>query len=157
MRPPDISSKEPAPIKKPIVKAKAKRQYGGPGTFIAHSDARGSSESLTGSPQPAGGSPSNMSSWSSRTSNTWKAAASTTDLRPEALPSSLRSSSSITQIGLYRPSYEDTSTHSSQNSLSHHTTSTFESLTDELGQMNLHHNVRRRLSLPVCIRGIVLS
>lgn len=76
-------------------------------------------------------------------------AASAAEFKAEALPSSLRSSSSIAQIGLYRPSYEGNSTHSSQSSVSHRPVSTFDSLADELGQMDLHNNLRRRLSLPV--------
>ena len=133
-------------MKKSTVKPKAKKQYGGPGTFIAHSDPRGTSESPNGSPQPSHGSTATMSSWSAKSSNTWKVAASAVELRPEAVPSSLRASSSITQIGLYRPNYEGNST---QSSASHHAVSTFDSLTDELGQMSLQNNLRRRLSLPV--------
>lgn len=133
------------------MKPKAKKQYGGPGTFIAHTDGRGSSESPKGSPKPHRGSLSDMPSWSSKSSNTWKAAASTIDLRPEALPPSLRSSSSIAQIGLYRPTYEGSDTHSSQSSLAHHGAAPFGSLADELGQMNVNNNLRRRLSLPVCV------
>lgn len=72
------------------------------------------------------------------------------DIKPAALPQSLRSSSSIAQIGLYRPQYESTDTHSSsQSSLSfQQSTSSVAALTDEMGQMSL--GLRRRLSLPVC-------
>ena len=146
-----MSYKEPAPVKKASVKAKSRKQYGGPGTFIAHSSSRGSSESPGGSPQPAHGPIATNSSWSLKSSNTWKSALSETELQPETLPSSLRSSSSMAQIGLYRPSYEGIGTHSLQSSLSQGGASTFDSLTNELGQMALHEGVRRRLVFPVWV------
>ncbi|KAI0700705.1 hypothetical protein BC835DRAFT_1411823 [Cytidiella melzeri] len=139
-------SNEPAPVQKPPVKAKAKKQYGGPGSFTAHSDARGSSESLNGG--PSRWSPGGVRALSTTPSSTWRQSSTDVDIRSEALPPSLRSSSSITQIGLYRPNYETTSTHSSsQSSLSFQSSnSSVNALTDELGQMNL--GLRRRLSLP---------
>ena len=135
-------------MKKAPVKLKAKRQYGGPGSFTALPDARGSSESLGGS--PSRWSPSGVSAMTSNSSNTWRHSFTEADIRPEALPRSLRSSSSIAQIGLYRPSYESTGTHSSAHSSrsTQQSTSSVASLTDEMGQMNL----RRRLSLPVRLR-----
>jgi hypothetical protein len=74
------------------------------------------------------------------------------DVKPATLPQSLRSSSSIAQIGLYRPQYENTGTHSSsQSSLSfQQSTSSVAGLADEMGQMGL--GLRRRLSLPVSIQ-----
>ncbi len=132
-------------MKKAPVKAKARKQYGGPGSFTAHPDARGSSESLGGS--PSRWSPSGVRAMKTGgSSNTWRHSFTDADIRPEALPPSLRSSSSIAQIGLYRPNYENTGTHSSHST--QQSASSVSSLTDELGQMNL----RRRLSLPVRTR-----
>lgn len=136
------------------MKAKAKKQYGGPGSFTAHTDARGSTESLDGG--LSRWSPSGSRGWSGSPYGSWRQSSTDSDLRPETLPPTLRSSSSIAQIGLYRPSYETTSTQgSSHSSLSAQQSSGFtvNALTDEMGQMNL----RRRLSLPVRITPFVLA
>lgn len=134
-------------MKKAPVKAKAKKIYGGPGTFTALADAQGSSESLNGS--PSRWSPSGVRALSTTPSSTWRHSSVDADVKPATLPQSLRSSSSIAQIGLYRPQYESTDTHgSSQSSLSfQQSTSSVAALTDEMGHMSL--GLRRRLSLPV--------
>lgn len=116
------------PAKKNVSKPKNKKQYGGPGSFVpSDGPANSSFENV------------NDSSLSSRLSS----ANSLYDVaRREAVPPSLRPSSSLAKIDLYQAPYETNRSHNSVSSV--------DSLANDFGQLTVKQdNLSRRTSLPV--------
>ena len=105
-------------MKKAAPKKQTSRQYGGPGSFVPAAD-----NGIDGHPLL------------SRESST---GASTTDIRRDALPSSLRSSYSSAQLDLYVPPYETVRSHVSADNVA-----------TEFAELSVSHAVSRRQSLPV--------
>lgn len=104
-----------------------KKNYGGPGSFVP------SVGHIHASPEPY-----EDASLASRVST----ANSLYDVaRREAIPPSLRSSSSLAKVDLYRAPYETNRSHQSISSV--------DSLANDFGQLNVKHgDGNRRTSLP---------
>ncbi|EKM59662.1 uncharacterized protein PHACADRAFT_170250, partial [Phanerochaete carnosa HHB-10118-sp] len=119
-------SNEPVPVAKKQAKAKTHRHYGGPGEFTPADDSRASIGTAS-----AGLSVSSLS-----TANSLYDVA-----RREAIPPSLRPSSSLAQIDLYKAPYET--------NRSHHSVSSVSSMTNDFGQLSVQPQYTgRRTSMP---------
>lgn len=109
------------PVKK-AQKPKMQRQYGGPGSFVPTDE---SSSSINGGELQ-------------QTSIARLPSTSSTDMRFDNIPPSLRSSSSVAQLDLYVPPYETSRSYSSVNSMA-----------NDFGEMSVVKHRDRRQSLPV--------
>ncbi|KAI0079662.1 hypothetical protein K474DRAFT_1769996 [Panus rudis PR-1116 ss-1] len=112
-------SNEPPPTKK-VQKTKAKKSYGGPGSFVPSHDSPPPGDLLTH--------PSRIPSSSS-----------TSDLSRDSIPPLLRASSSSANLDLYVPPYETSRPHSHVS---------MDSLTNEFAELGFRNGSNRRVSLP---------
>ncbi|GJE84670.1 hypothetical protein PsYK624_007460 [Phanerochaete sordida] len=120
-------SNEPEPEQKTRTKAKANRHYGGPGQFTPADDSLGQSNNTF---RPGSSHASQLSS-----SNSLYDIA-----RREAVPPSLRPSSSLAKVDLYKAPYETNRSHQSIASM--------DSVTNDFGQLTMQPNGNRRTSMP---------